>query len=227
MLQEVIPFTFNYIKSSCQDYNIFSTFDQAPSYYFTILMTRSTTFLVPTCQIVKFANSKQGRNLNVVTGTFQGKNVTVMTSHLESTKPSSLVRMKQLKKVWEEMVSQDPSHTVVFGGDTNLRAIEVVETRGKNQELSDKIDDVWEKLGSPDDTRYTWDCLKNDNQIKDSPIRARYDRLFIRHQDLNDATHFHPVSIELVGTDRLPCGMFPSDHWGLFVRLSVDPVVCT
>lgn len=48
-----------------------------------------------------------------------------MTSHLESCKDNSQERMNQLRRVWKRMREAADDHTVIFGGDTNLRDREV------------------------------------------------------------------------------------------------------
>lgn len=51
--------------------------------------------------------------------------MTLMTSHLESTKEHAEERQRQLKVCFKAMEQADPDTTVVFGGDLNLRDTEV------------------------------------------------------------------------------------------------------
>ena len=56
---------------------------------------------------------------------FRGLDLCLMTSHLESCKPSAEERMNQLRLVLQKMTEAPDDVTVLFGGDTNLRDKEV------------------------------------------------------------------------------------------------------
>ena len=75
-------------------------------------------------------------------------------------------------------------------------------------------------LGSPQDTRYSWDLQKNDNQIKGGMARLRFERLYTRVEKSTSKNVFKPKDMKFVGCDRLQCGKFPSDHWGILVSFS-------
>lgn len=60
--------------------------------------------------------------------TVKGVPLTLMTSHLESTKTHSAERKRQLSAAFKHMSEAAPNQTVIFGGDLNLRDKEV---RGK------------------------------------------------------------------------------------------------
>ena len=54
-----------------------------------------------------------------------GVELTLLCSHLESTKQHSKERMNQLKIAMDHMKKAPATSTVVFGGDCNLRDTEV------------------------------------------------------------------------------------------------------
>ena len=47
---------------------------------------------------------------------------------------------------------------------------QVEKVRSECPLVESSIFDVWEKLGSPNDTQFTWDCTKNDNLFEDSSV---------------------------------------------------------
>uniref|UniRef100_A0A0G4IFD3 Endonuclease/exonuclease/phosphatase domain-containing protein n=1 Tax=Chromera velia CCMP2878 TaxID=1169474 RepID=A0A0G4IFD3_9ALVE len=92
-------------------------------------------------------------------------------------------------------------------------------------------EDVWEALGKPDSCRYTWDMRVNDNYRMQNGPRLRFDRIFFlapvdgsSSSCSSDTTNgvvglcWQPEEMSLVGTERTSMGVFPSDHFGLFVR---------
>uniref|UniRef100_A0A8C7FGE7 Tyrosyl-DNA phosphodiesterase 2 n=1 Tax=Oncorhynchus kisutch TaxID=8019 RepID=A0A8C7FGE7_ONCKI len=150
---------------------------------------------------------------------FLGHPLCVMTSHMESMKPRSLERQNQLRTVWKTMREQSQDHSVIFGGDTNLRDWEVKNQGG----LPENICDVWESLGQPEDCRYTWDCVTNDNKDLPFPARLRFDRIFLRQA--GEGSKVSPDGITLVGLERLnDCQRFTSDHWGLLCTFIIKPL---
>lgn len=79
-------------------------------------------------------------------------------------------------------------------------------------------------LGSPADSQYTWDLSKNDNKgITGFKGRYRFDRLFVcyRPSDVNCTKYWWtPQEMSLVGNEKIDsCGMFPSDHFGIYLKL--------
>ena len=156
-----------------------------------------------------------GRYLLVQPVSFQGQSKFVlMTSHLESTAKFSGERKKQLKQVFEFIQSQDQSHTILFGGDMNLRDPEV-----RAVGLPVDIRDAWEACGSCQESKFTWDVSENSNldwQFKSKP-KCRFDRLFVRPG--KDDSCFVPRKFYLVGKLPLTCGLYPSDHWGIICDL--------
>lgn len=79
--------------------------------------------------------------------------------------------------------------------------------------LPDSISDVWEMLGKPEESRYTWDTSINDNNEIPNSIRLRFDRIFIR--TAADGAKLRPESMTLIGLEKLKCDYFISDHWGI------------
>lgn len=85
------------------------------------------------------------------------------------------------------------------------------------RERSD-IEDVWETVGSPPESRFTWDMSQNDNlNMNGGKPRLRYDRVYL-HQKTKSLS---PVNFSLIGKERLACGMFASDHWGILTDFKV------
>lgn len=94
----------------------------------------------------------------------------------------------------------------------------------KNQGgLPESICDVWESLGQPEDCRYTWDCVTNDNKDLPFPARLRFDRIFLRQA--GKGSKVSPDGMTLVGLKRLDdCQRFTSDHWGLLCTFVIKPL---
>ncbi|XP_064909061.1 tyrosyl-DNA phosphodiesterase 2 isoform X1 [Columba livia] len=153
-------------------------------------------------------------NLNIYVS-ISGNELCLMTSHLESTKDHSKERMKQLKIVLNKMQKESESTTVIFGGDTNLRDSEVA----KLGSLPNNIMDIWEFLGKPQHCRYTWDTYSNTNLNAEYKCKLRFDRIYFR--PAADGGHIIPRSMDLIGLEKLDCGRFPSDHWGLLCKFDV------
>ncbi|XP_015474039.1 tyrosyl-DNA phosphodiesterase 2 isoform X2 [Parus major] len=144
-----------------------------------------------------------------------GTELCLMTSHLESTKNHSKERIKQLQIVLNEMQKEPESTTVIFGGDTNLRDSEVT----KLGNLPEGIKDVWESLGKPQHCRYTWDTQSNTNLNIAYKCKMRFDRIYFR--PAVEGGHFVPRSMDLIGLEKLECGRYPSDHWGILCNFDV------
>ena len=159
-------------------------------------------------------------------------NVSVCLFCLESTKSVFQTRIDQLKQSVEE-VDKCESHLKVFGGDLNVRDNELtsLDLRG--------LKDTWVESGSDKSKQYTWDMSINDNlaNMKNSKAKCRFDRVYYKvsgstaysqKQDSygdgdSDATSCNLVlkSFELVGTERLSCGMFASDHFGVLLQFGL------
>ncbi|CAK8672319.1 unnamed protein product [Clavelina lepadiformis] len=219
MLQEVVPSTLQYIISACQEYKLYSPPDAV--HYFSVMLTRKATFQVLAKSVINFPTSMQGRSLVAVKGNCCSRKVTLLTSHLESCKPSIDIRIQQFVNVCGLMKEEEPESTVIFGADTNLRDYEVDKAKRQSEAARQYIVDIWNILGSPKEVEHSWDLTKNDNQIKGGNARLRFERLYMRKESPSSSVHFKPVKMEFIGTSRLSCGLFPSDHWGILVKLKI------
>ena len=146
-------------------------------------------------------------------------------------------RKWQLKKCFAKMTKQDPSLTVIFGGDLNMRDKELQETGG----IPDGAVDLWQHSGSRKECQYTWDMMRNTNVEVGFAIwykigqrntendfqfpgrfkpRCRFDRLYLRQAApaQTELQHFGLFGIEKVAHTQ----SFPSDHWGLLAGFKVD-----
>ncbi|GAB5571176.1 tyrosyl-DNA phosphodiesterase 2 [Prionailurus iriomotensis] len=166
----------------------------------------------PYCSYLK----KRASSYEMITeASVSGNELCLMTSHLESTRGHAKERMNQLKMVLKKMQEVPASATVIFAGDTNLRDHEVTKCGG----LPGNILDVWEFLGKPKHCQYTWDTQMNSNLGISATCKLRFDRIFFR--TAAESGHIVPQSLDLLGLEKLDCGRFPSDHWGLLCNLDV------
>ncbi|NWH94435.1 TYDP2 phosphodiesterase, partial [Aegithalos caudatus] len=183
--------------------------------YFTVIMLKKSRVKLLKQEIVPFPTTSMMRNLLVVHVSISGVELCLMTSHLESTKKHSKERIKQLQIVLDKMQMESESTTVIFGGDTNLRDSEVTKLGG----LPGNIKDIWELLGKPQHCCYTWDTQSNTNLNMDYKCKMRFDRIYFR--PAVGGGHFTPRSMDLIGLEKLDCGRFSSDHWGLLCNFDV------
>ncbi|KAI4873977.1 hypothetical protein NFI96_032061, partial [Prochilodus magdalenae] len=211
LLQELIPPYLKILQDIMKDYEFLEGSDSG--YFTAILLKRSRVELLES-NIVKYPTTEMMRNLLMATANFSGHQLCFMTSHLESMKTSSQERLNQLRRVWKRMKEAADSQTVIFGGDTNLRDWEVKKLGG----VPDGILDVWEMLGAPEDSKYTWDTVTNNNKEIPFPARLRFDRVYLR--TAREGAQLRPDSMTLVGLDKLKCGRFTSDHWGILCTFS-------
>lgn len=145
----------------------------ASSPYFTQIFVRDRPGLVFANQASRqeFSTSQMGRDCCMVSASLRGEPIAIATAHFESLSQYSDERKQQFRWLLDQITAFDG--VFVFGGDTNLREAEVKATK-KAKEVSD----AWVELGSPKETRFTWDLVVNTNKQMDSPSqpRARYDR---------------------------------------------------
>ncbi|XP_020353584.1 tyrosyl-DNA phosphodiesterase 2 isoform X2 [Oncorhynchus kisutch] len=216
LLQEVISPIYQVLQQVLKPYHVLPGSDRS---YFTVILLRKSRVQLLESSIVNYPTTEMRRNLLMAHVSFLGHPLCVMTSHMESMKPRSLERQNQLRTVWKTMREQSQDHSVIFGGDTNLRDWEVKNQGG----LPENICDVWESLGQPEDCRYTWDCVTNDNKDLPFPARLRFDRIFLRQA--GEGSKVSPDGITLVGLERLnDCQRFTSDHWGLLCTFIIKPL---
>lgn len=209
-LQEVIPPYCAYLKKRVSGYKIITGNEEG---YFTAILLKKGRAKFKSQEIIPYPNTKMMRNLLCVNVSLGGNEFCLMTSHLESTREHSEERISQLKTVFRKMQEAPDSTTVIFAGDTNLRDQEVIKCGG----LPDNVFDAWEFLGKPKHCRYTWDTKANNNLRIPAAYKHRFDRIFFRTEE----GHLIPQSLDLVGLEKLDCGRFPSDHWGLLCTLDV------
>lgn len=207
-LQELIPPYLLFLKKRAVSYHIIEGGEQG---YFTGMMLKKSRVELLEKNIVPFPTSNMLRNLLVAQVTFKDHKLCLMTSHLESCKDNSKERMKQLLVVMQTMTEAPEDVTVVFGGDTNLRDTEVAEVG-----LPSDVYDVWERLGKREHVRYTWDTKSNTN--KEIPFKCcfRFDRIYVRPASREGVPDLLPDHMALIGREKLDCGRFTSDHWGIY-----------
>ncbi|KAI5130369.1 tyrosyl-DNA phosphodiesterase 2 [Manis pentadactyla] len=211
-LQEVIPPYCSYLKKRASSYEIITGDEDG---YFTAIMLKKSRVKFKSQEIIPFPNTKMRRNLLCVNASVSGNELCLMTSHLESTRGHAEERMNQLKMVLKKMQETPQIATVIFAGDTNLRDQEVARCGG----LPSNILDVWEFLGKPKHCQYTWDTQMNSNLGISATCKLRFDRIFFR--TAAEDGHIVPQSLDLLGLEKLDCGRFPSDHWGLLCNLDI------
>ncbi|XP_069074835.1 tyrosyl-DNA phosphodiesterase 2 isoform X2 [Pleurodeles waltl] len=211
-LQEVIPPYLAYLEKRAVSYTIIPGNEDG---YFTAIMLKKSKVKMISQEITPFPSSSMMRNLLTVHTSVSGNNLCLMTSHLESTKEHASERLNQLQIVLKKISEVPESSTVIFAGDTNLRDQEVSKIGG----LPSNILDIWECLGKPEHCRYTWDTKMNNNLRARYTCRLRFDRIFFRASE--DGGHFIPRTLDLLGVEKLDCGRFPSDHWGLLCVFDV------
>nr|XP_033790747.1 tyrosyl-DNA phosphodiesterase 2 isoform X2 [Geotrypetes seraphini] len=211
-LQELIVPYYNYLKKRAVTYTIIAGGEDG---YFTGIMLKTSRVKLLSQEIIPFETTAMMRNLLIVQVNISGNNVCLMTSHLESTKEHSKERLNQLKLVLEKMQAVPESTTVIFAGDTNLRDKEVTKIGG----LPANILDIWEFLGKPEHCRYTWDTKMNSNLGAPYTCRLRFDRILYRAAA--SGSQMIPRALDLLGLEKLDCGRFTSDHWGLLCSFDV------
>uniref|UniRef100_A0A3Q1GVB2 Tyrosyl-DNA phosphodiesterase 2 n=1 Tax=Acanthochromis polyacanthus TaxID=80966 RepID=A0A3Q1GVB2_9TELE len=183
--------------------------------YFTVMLLKKSRVSLLDSQIVEYPNTRMMRNLLQAQVGVQGQKLCLMTSHFESCKDYARERMRQLQLVMKRMDEAPDDVAVLFGGDTNLRDAEVVG-------LPSSVCDVWEQLGEPESCRYTWDTQLNTNKDVHFKCRLRFDRVYLRRPAQDGPPRLEPDSMALVGLEKLRCGRYISDHWGIYCTFSVQ-----
>ncbi|CAL1584689.1 unnamed protein product [Knipowitschia caucasica] len=207
-LQELIPPYVQYLKKRAVSYLII---EGGEDNYFSGMMLKKSRVKLLEKNIVPFSTTQMLRNLLVVQVTFKEQKLCLMTSHLESCKGHAAERMKQLRLVMQRMTDAADDVTVLFGGDTNLRDTEVAKVG-----LPSDVFDVWERLGKQEHCRYTWDTKTNTNKTVPYVSRCRFDRIYVRPASKEGVPRLLPDHMALIGLEKLDCGRFTSDHWGIY-----------
>ncbi|XP_035800713.1 tyrosyl-DNA phosphodiesterase 2 isoform X2 [Amphiprion ocellaris] len=208
-LQELIPPYVQYLKKRAVSYLIIEGGEDS---YFTGMMLKKSRVKFVESETVSYPTTQMMRNLLV---TFKDQKLCLMTSHLESCKGHAEERMKQLRVVMQRMKEAPDDVTVLFGGDTNLRDSEVAKVG-----LPSTVCDVWERLGKQEHCRYTWDTKANSNKTVPFVSRCRFDRVYLRPAAKDGIPHLAPDHMALVGLEKLDCGRYTSDHWGIYCSFS-------
>lgn len=211
-LQELIPPYVQYLKKRAVSYLIIEGGEDG---YFTGMMLKKTRVRFLESEIVSYPTTQMMRNLLVAQVTFKDQKLCLMTSHLESCKGQAEERMKQLRVVTHRMREAPDDVTVLFGGDTNLRDAEVAKVG-----LPSGVCDVWERLGKQEHCRYTWDTKANNNKKVPYISRCRFDRVYLRPAAKDGVPRLAPDHMALVGLEKLDCGRYTSDHWGIYCSFS-------
>uniref|UniRef100_A0A8C7WX32 Tyrosyl-DNA phosphodiesterase 2 n=1 Tax=Oryzias sinensis TaxID=183150 RepID=A0A8C7WX32_9TELE len=212
-LQELIPPYVQYLRKRAVSYLVIEGGEEA---YFTGMMLRKSRVKFLESEIVTYPTTQMMRNLLVAQVIFKGHKLCLMTSHLESCKGHAEERMKQLRMVMQRVKDAPDDVTVLFGGDTNLRDTEVVKVG-----LPSGVCDVWEKLGKQEHCRYTWDTKANSNKTVPFVSRCRFDRIYLRPATKEGVPQLCPDHMALVGLEKLDCGRYTSDHWGIYCSFTV------
>ncbi|XP_073351667.1 tyrosyl-DNA phosphodiesterase 2-like [Pagrus major] len=185
--------------------------------YFVGMMLKKSRVTLLDSKIFDFPLSRMMRNLLFAQVLFRGQTLHLMTSHFESCKAHATERMRQLEIVMRKMTHAPDDVTVLFGGDTNLRDAEVAKVG-----LPSSVCDVWEQLGEPEHCRYTWDTQTNTNKDVEYKCRLRFDRLYLRRAAKEGVPQLEPDSMALIGLEKLQCGRYTSDHWGIYCTFSTE-----
>ncbi|KAJ7991941.1 hypothetical protein DPEC_G00289080 [Dallia pectoralis] len=215
LLQELIEPYVQYLKKRAVSYTLIEGGDEG---YFTGLMLKKSRVKLLKSEIVSYPSTQMMRNLLVAQVKFKEQELCVMTSHFESCKGQAEERMKQLKLVMKRIKEAPPNVTVIFGGDTNLRDTEVVKVGG----LPSGVCDVWERLGKQEHCRYTWDTKANSNKSVPYVSRCRFDRIYLRPAKEGPGSQMTPDHMALLGLEKLDCGRYTSDHWGIYCSFIPD-----
>ncbi|KAB5517811.1 hypothetical protein PHYPO_G00171460 [Pangasianodon hypophthalmus] len=206
-LQELIPQYVQYLKKRVVSYQIVEGNEEG---YFTALLLKKSRVKLQSSEIIPYPTTQMMRNLLCAKVSFLGHELCLMTSHLESCKDQAVERKKQLKVVLQTITEAPDNVTVIFGGDTNLRDSEVAQVGG----LPPGVVDVWEELGKEEHCRYTWDTKLNSNKGVSYISRCRFDRIYLR--PAKTGAKVSPEHMALVGMEKLDCGSYTSDHWGIY-----------
>eukprot|EP00930_Biecheleria_cincta_P075532 TRINITY_DN62703_c0_g1_i1.p1 TRINITY_DN62703_c0_g1~~TRINITY_DN62703_c0_g1_i1.p1 ORF type:complete len:265 (-),score=48.92 TRINITY_DN62703_c0_g1_i1:52-846(-) len=136
--------------------------------------------------------------------------LTFATSHLESLNYAE-VRKQQMNDVFKTLGTLGG---VVFCGDTNIN-----EADDGKIVLPRPWVDAWAHL-HPEDPGYTFDVDRNpmmaqfDGWARSNHARLRFDRFWVHLKK------YQLASIELIDEAADEAGLWPSDHFGLFLTLA-------
>uniref|UniRef100_A0A3P9B6A5 Tyrosyl-DNA phosphodiesterase 2 n=1 Tax=Maylandia zebra TaxID=106582 RepID=A0A3P9B6A5_9CICH len=211
-LQELVPPYVQFLKEQLVNYLMI---EGGRNGCFTGMLLKKSRVKLVESEMVAYPTTKMRRNLLVVI--VNGQKLCLMTSHFESCKENTAERLKQLHVVKRRLKHAPDDVTVVFGGDTNLRDAEVTKVG-----LPATVCDVWERLGKQEHCRYTWDTSANNNKTFPFVARCRFDRIYLRPAIKRGIPRLAPDHMALVGLEKLDCGRYTSDHWGIYCTFSAE-----
>ncbi|XP_075239129.1 tyrosyl-DNA phosphodiesterase 2-like isoform X2 [Convolutriloba macropyga] len=229
MLQEIIdPVLMSLYDVFLKDFLVYKP--DTDFGYFVVMLVRKSTFSNVNFHTIKYTASDMGRNLIRCDAEFLGIPMSFYTTHLESTKAVYQTRVKQLQQCVNEMTGNDVAQFKLLAGDLNLRDAELTTV-----EKMSSIKDAWIESGSVKESQYTWDMSVNDNleNMKNSKVKCRFDRVYYiseKHTSYSNEVgadekcndRLELKSFELIGKERLGCGMFPSDHFGILTDFKLN-----
>lgn len=213
-LQELVPPYVQFLKEQLINYLMI---EGGRNGCFTGMLLKKSRVKLVESEMVAYPTTKMRRNLLVVQVIVNGLKLCLMTSHFESCKENTAERLKQLHVVKRRLKHAPDDVTVVFGGDTNLRDAEVTKVG-----LPATVCDVWERLGKQEHCRYTWDTSANNNKTFPFVARCRFDRIYLRPAIRRGIPRLAPDHMALVGLEKLDCGRYTSDHWGIYCTFTAE-----
>ncbi|KAM3850287.1 tyrosyl-DNA phosphodiesterase 2-like [Diretmus argenteus] len=216
LLQELIPPYIRNLKKWAVHW-AYTLIEGGEDGYFTGMLLKNSRVTLLESEIVIYPTTQMTRNLLVAKVSFKGQELWLMTSHFESCKENGEERMEQLRLVMKRMREAPDNVNVLFGGDTNLRDTEVAKVG-----LPSGVFDVWERLGKQEQCRYTWDTKANTNTRIPQICRFRFDRVYLRPATREGVPHLAPDHMALLGQQKLQCGRYTSDHWGILCCFSAE-----
>ncbi|CAG5119543.1 unnamed protein product, partial [Candidula unifasciata] len=123
-LQEVVGRSLKIIQEKCSSYQVFPSVEASVmtlGSYFTAMLLQKNTVQLRAINVADFPTTLMSRNLLEVQCKVKDVSMTLLTSHLESTAEYAAERKKQLTICFDRMLQAPKDHTVIFGGDLNLR----------------------------------------------------------------------------------------------------------
>lgn len=195
-------------------YNIFV---QEPNIGYFCVTLVSKNIKIINNQSIAYANTSMGRGMLVVEAKWQRLNLKLLNTHLESMKDYEKARQQQFSQCIERLIfmtAYNPADTLaIFGGDLNIRDKEICP-------LPLAVKDAWMAAGSPEQFRFTWDMLRNDNyaeRLNGAKPRCRFDRIYFAGPACQN------VHFQLEGMSRIKgANCFPSDHFAIVCRFALN-----
>jgi tyrosyl-DNA phosphodiesterase 2 len=141
--------------------------------------------------VMKLPKTYMNRKYHHITAMKGDKLIKIVAIHLESDFKTDL-KYKQLAEIFNKITEKED---VFIMGDTNME---------QHIMLPDYLEDI--------ETDYTYDSMKNTN-IR-GKYRSRLDRVFLNKR-------WKIVKKKLIGTEPIYENVYPSDHFGIFVKVSL------